>query len=221
MRRRRSSSRNGSKLPSAAKKREKRVNAETVNHSSLSFSFLLFSSHLEAKHPELVRRGVQLRVQRRPELLLVEVLLVRVGQGRRVRLILGFFVGGQRKKGVSAKAFFPIRRSERALFPFICRPKETNHYACDAGGEQSERCRREKGQRGVQKGREFLLWRRKPQLSRHGSSLFSLLLLLLRKRTHAAPPPLPTSPLEFHAEDEYGELYPCIFSNAREERERE
>ena len=48
----------------------------------IRLSLFLSCFHLEAKHPELVRRRVELRVHRRLLLLLMEVLLVRVGEGR-------------------------------------------------------------------------------------------------------------------------------------------
>ena len=69
----------------------------------------LRSVHLEAKHPELVRRRVELRVHRHlllplVVLLLMEVLLVRVREGRRRvgrGLILVFL--GQREKRESKR----------------------------------------------------------------------------------------------------------------------
>ena len=110
-------------LPAAREKSRK------TRHSSLLSLFLVLSVHLEAKHPELVRRRVEIRVQWHLlllVLLLVEVLLVRVREGRRrVRqgLIL-VFRSKRKKRGrrVSKKRLFSFSQfvALRPSFSFFC-----------------------------------------------------------------------------------------------------
>jgi hypothetical protein len=111
-------------LPAAREKSQRKT-----RHSSLLSLFLVLSVHLEAKHPELVRRRVEIRVQWHLlllVLLLVEVLLVRVREGRRrVRqgLIL-VFRSKRKKRGrrVSKKRLFSFSQfvALRPSFSFFC-----------------------------------------------------------------------------------------------------
>ena len=197
---------------------------------ALSFS-LFCSTHLEAKHPELVRGGIQLRVQRRPLLLLVEVLLLVVvlvgvvqGRGRRRRrgLERKFFpvkkeVSKKQKQRKTMQALFPIRALQ-ALVPFLSPLMRKN----TSSSRRSRKKKRAKsaGRRGAmgegKEKKELGARRRQTNLAPLGKLSLSLSLSFSssfqKKRTHAPPPPFPfpPPPLAFHAEEEYGELYPCI-----------
>ena len=115
--------------------------------------------HLEAEHPELVRGRVELWVQRRLLLLLVEVLLVRLGEGERRSgrggLFFWFLVNEKREETRVSKRLSQFAALS-ILFSFFCLRAEINRQTCDAGGKKSLQQRMD---RAAVRSSLFLLWR--------------------------------------------------------------
>ena len=164
-----------------------RVNAGREKKTETAFVSLTSQSlvHLEAKHPELVRRRVELRVHRRLLLLLMEVLLVRVGEGRGRGLIFFSRSTKEMRRDTSEQRLVPnSSRWFPCFLSFVFELKELVTFVT----QEAKKAGKARGKGCSEDSFFFRLWRRcKLQNSRHWRSTFSFFSFLLRKNTHPSP----------------------------------